>query len=172
MRVHYACLPCPLEWLLLAATERGVCALKLGDTAAELEAQLRTEFALAALACGAIALSDYITPVLAYLEGRRAPPALPLDVRATPFQREVWQALQRIPCGQTRTYGQVAAALGRPNAARAVARACAANPVALLIPCHRVVREDGTLGGYRWGVGRKAALLRYEAEWCKRGTIL
>ncbi|MGQ9501027.1 MAG: methylated-DNA--[protein]-cysteine S-methyltransferase [Anaerolineae bacterium] len=164
MRIYYACVPCPLGSLLLAATERGVCSLKLGDDAIELEQLLHHEFATADLEREETALHDLLMPVLAYLEGRCALPMLPLDVRATQFQREVWQALQRIPCGQTRTYGQVAAAIGKPHAARAVARACATNPVALLIPCHRVVRENGKLGGYRWGVQRKAALLRHESE--------
>ncbi len=163
MRIRYACVPCSLGWLLLAATERGVCSLKLGDKAAELEERLRYEFAMADLERDEVALHDLVMPILAYLEGRCAPPVLPLDVQATRFQREVWQVLQRIPCGQTCTYGQVAVAIGRPNAARAVARACATNPVALLIPCHRVVRGDGELGGYRWGIQRKAALLRHES---------
>lgn len=164
MCIRYACIPCSLGWLLLAATEHGICSLKLGDKADELEELLRQEFTTADLERDEAALHDLLTPVLAYLEGRCTLPVLPLDVRATQFQGEVWQALQRIPCGQTRTYGQVAAAIGRPHAARAVARACATNPVALLIPCHRVVREDGELGGYRWGVQRKAALLHHESE--------
>ena len=164
MRIRYVCVPCPLGWLLLAATERGVCSLKLGDKAAELEELLYDEFATADLERDEVALQDLVAPILAYLEGHCAPPVLPLDVRATQFQAEVWQALQSIPCGQTRTYGQVAAVIGKPNAARAVARACATNPAALLIPCHRVVRGDGELGGYRWGVQRKATLLRHESE--------
>ncbi|MGC8877676.1 MAG: methylated-DNA--[protein]-cysteine S-methyltransferase [Anaerolineae bacterium] len=168
MHIRYACVPCPLGWLLLAATEYGICSLKLGDEATELEQQLCYEFATADLERDEAALHDLLAPILAYLEGRCAPPVLPLDVRATRFQGEVWQALQRIPCGQTRTYGQVAATIGRLNAARAVARACATNPVALLIPCHRVVRGDGELGGYRWGAQRKAALLRHESEWLHR----
>lgn len=168
MRIRYVCTPCSLGWLLLAATERGICSLQLGDTAAELEALLCRRFTPADIELDETALRSYITPILAYLEGSQELPTLPLDLQATLFQREVWQALRRIPCGQTRTYGQVAAAIGRPNAARAVARACAANPVALLIPCHRVVRGDGALGGYRWGIERKAALLRRESEGCKR----
>lgn len=168
MRIRYACISCSLGWLLLAVTERGVCSLQLGDTAGELETLLWREFATAEIECNETALRGYITPILAYLEGSYGLPTLPLDLQATPFQKAVWQTLQSIPCGQTRTYGQVAAAIGRPNAARAVARACAANPVALLIPCHRVVRGDGQLGGYRWGIERKAVLLRHESEWIKR----
>jgi AraC family transcriptional regulator of adaptative response/methylated-DNA-[protein]-cysteine methyltransferase len=164
MRIRYACVPCSLGWLLLAATERGICSLKLGDKAAELEEQLRREFTRADLERDEAALRDLLAPILAYLDGHAALPALPLDLAGTPFQRRVWQALQDIPWGETRTYGQVAAAIGRRGAARAVARACAANPVALLIPCHRVVRQDGALGGYRWGVQRKAALLRRETK--------
>jgi AraC family transcriptional regulator of adaptative response/methylated-DNA-[protein]-cysteine methyltransferase len=100
--------------------------------------------------------------VVAELEGARPAPPLPLDVQATAFQRRVWSALLRVPPGDTRSYGQLAAELGRPSAARAVARACASNPLALVIPCHRVLRSDGKLGGYRWGVGRKRQLLEAE----------
>ncbi len=162
--IHYASVPCPIGWLLLAATGKGICSLKLGDNPAELEQLLHNEFVAAYLERDEVALHKWIAPVLDYL-GECCPlPELPLDVRATPFQWQVWQALQRIPCGETRTYGQVAAAIGRPSAVRAVARACAANPVALLVPCHRVVRQDGDIGGYRWGIQRKAALLRLESE--------
>ena len=149
--------------LLVAATERGVCRVMLGDTAATLEADLRREFDAARVHQDKRGKLD-CRRVLSYLEGREPHLDLPLDIRATAFQRRVWQELQRIPFGETRTYTQVAKQIGDPNARRAVARACATNPVALVIPCHRVVREDGALGGYRWGVERKEALLEQERD--------
>jgi O-6-methylguanine DNA methyltransferase len=106
-----------------------------------------------------------VRAIVRYLDGGGPRLDLPVDVRATAFQRRVWEALRRIPCGTTRTYGEIARAMGRPKAARAVARACATNPVSLVIPCHRVVREDGGMGGYRWGVERKEALLAQEKRW-------
>jgi AraC family transcriptional regulator of adaptative response/methylated-DNA-[protein]-cysteine methyltransferase len=164
MLVSYATAACSLGRLLVAATERGVCAVKLGDTDAELEHLLRDEFANADLSCDHAVLGEWVGRVLAYLDGHNPHVELPLDIRATAFQRQVWQVLQRIPYGETRTYSQVAEMIGRPTAVRAVAHACATNPVALLIPCHRVVRTDGGLGGYRWGLTRKADLLRREAD--------
>jgi AraC family transcriptional regulator of adaptative response/methylated-DNA-[protein]-cysteine methyltransferase len=106
----------------------------------------------------------WVTSILAYLDGREPDLDLPLDIRATAFQRRVWQELQRIPFGRTRSYAEVAERIGRPTATRAVARACAMNPVALVIPCHRVIRENGQLGGYRWGRDRKQALLKKERD--------
>jgi len=151
--------------LLVAATERGVCRVMLGDTAATLEADLRREFDAASVRQDkGGTLEGFVDAMLSYLEGREPHLELPLDIRATAFQRRVWQELQRIPFGETRTYTQVAKAIGEPKATRAVARACATNPVALVIPCHRVVREDGDLGGYRWGVERKKALLEKERD--------
>lgn len=151
--------------LLVAATERGVCRVMLGDSAATLEADLRREFdaARVRLEKGG-KLEGFVDAILSYLEGHEPHLDLPLDIRATAFQRRVWQELQRIPFGETRTYTEVARALGDPHARRAVARACATNPVALVIPCHRVVGEDGALGGYRWGVERKEALLEKERD--------
>ena len=153
--------------LLVAATERGVCRVMLGDTAATLEADLRREFDAASVRLEKRGkLEGFVDAILSYLEGGGREPHLdlPLDIRATAFQRRVWQELQHIPFGETRTYTQVAKAIGDPNAQRAVARACATNPVALVIPCHRVVRADGDLGGYRWGVERKRSLLKQENE--------
>jgi AraC family transcriptional regulator, regulatory protein of adaptative response / methylated-DNA-[protein]-cysteine methyltransferase len=151
--------------LLVAATERGVCRVMLGDNAATLESDLRREFDAARVHRDTGGkLEGFVDAILSYLEGREPHLELPLDIRATAFQRRVWQELQRIPFGATRTYSEVAAAVGDPNARRAVARACATNPVALVIPCHRVVREDGALGGYRWGVERKEALLEKERD--------
>ncbi len=137
--------------------------MTLGDSAAELEADLRTEFDAARVReQRGGKLEGFVDAILSYLEGTEPHLDLPLDIRATAFQRRVWQELQQIPFGETRTYADVAQAIGQPKATRAVARACATNPAALVIPCHRVVREDGDLGGYRWGVERKRSLLEME----------
>ena len=160
--IHYAAVPSSLGLLLVAVTERGVCSVSLGDDEATLVEALRREFPAAELARASDARDRLVDAVVAHVEGRAEPGELPLDVRATAFQWQVWRALQRIPEGATRSYQGVAEELGRPTAARAVARACASNRVAVLIPCHRVVRGDGGLGGYRWGIARKAALLARE----------
>jgi AraC family transcriptional regulator, regulatory protein of adaptative response / methylated-DNA-[protein]-cysteine methyltransferase len=136
--------------------------VSLGDSEEALVAALRAELPAAELVRAADAHDRLVDSVVAHVEGKTGADALPLDVRATAFQWQVWRALQRIPEGATRTYQEIARELGRPSAARAVARACASNRVAILIPCHRVVRGDGALGGYRWGVARKAALLARE----------
>jgi AraC family transcriptional regulator of adaptative response/methylated-DNA-[protein]-cysteine methyltransferase len=149
----------PLGRLLLAATARGVCRVMIGDAEGTLESDLRREYPHAAIRRNDRILSAQVRVLLDYLRGRSPHPDLPIDVRATAFQWRVWRQLRAIPYGETRTYRQVAAEIGRPTATRAVARACATNPVALLIPCHRVVRTDGSLGGYRWGLERKQALL-------------
>ncbi len=167
MRIAFSTVECPLGRLLVAATERGVCAVALADSDAPLEAALAAEFPEAELHRGDEEVGSWAAAVVEHLKGLRPALDLPLDVRATAFQRRVWEELQRIPSGQTRTYREVACAIGHPTAARAVARACATNPVALVIPCHRVVRGDGGEGGYRWGIGRKHALLESEAA-CSR----
>jgi AraC family transcriptional regulator of adaptative response/methylated-DNA-[protein]-cysteine methyltransferase len=149
----------------VAATERGVCAVTLGDTDAELEAALRREFPRADVAADGGELDAWVAAVVASLEGSAPAPELPLDVRATAFQQRVWKALREIPRGSTASYGEIAARIGAPGAARAVGRACASNRVALVVPCHRAVRGDGEPGGYRWGVERKRELLERE-----RGT--
>lgn len=161
--ITYAVVPCPLGRLLVAATARGICRVSLGNDAAALEAGLAAEFPAAERRRdreGTLAAS--VEAILSYLNGRADAVDLPLDIRATAFQRRVWEALRRIPYGATRSYSQVARAVGKPAATRAVARACATNPAALVIPCHRVVRQDGGLGGYRWGVDRKRVLLEKE----------
>jgi AraC family transcriptional regulator of adaptative response/methylated-DNA-[protein]-cysteine methyltransferase len=136
----------------------------LGDNAAKLEADLRTEFDAARVReQKGGKLEGFVDAILSYLEGTEPHLDLPLDIRATAFQRRVWQELQQIPFGETRTYAEVARRIGTPTATRAVAQACATNPVALVIPCHRVVRENGDLGGYRWGVDRKRSLLKNES---------
>ena len=162
--IHYTAVPTTLGLLLVAVTERGVCSVALGDDEAALVDGLRAEFPSAELVRASDARDRLVDAVVAHVEGRADESGdLPLDVRATSFQWQVWLALQRIPEGATRSYQAIARELGRPTAARAVARACASNRVAVLIPCHRVVRGDGALGGYRWGVARKAALLARES---------
>jgi AraC family transcriptional regulator of adaptative response/methylated-DNA-[protein]-cysteine methyltransferase len=161
--IRYSTTACDLGRVLLAATERGVCAVALGETDLELERFLRTEFPAAKLSRDEAGLAGSLEKLLQQLAG--GPHLdLPLDVRATAFQRRVWEELRRIPRGETRTYQQVAEAIGAPTAARAVARACATNPASLVIPCHRVVGTDGSLRGYRWGVKRKKKLLEDERK--------
>lgn len=162
MTLRFTLTDCPLGRLLLAATERGVSAVYLGDRDPELEAALKKEYPAAAIGRDDEVLRDWLETLLEHLRGRQPHLDLPLDVQATAFQWRVWQELQRIPYGTTKSYSAIAAALGQPEAARAVARACATNPVSVIIPCHRVVREDGDLGGYRWGLARKRALLDRE----------
>ncbi len=161
--ITYTVVPCSLGTLLVAGTERGLCAVRLGDDVETLLAELRDEFPAAALTTDDGALANATTAILAYLAGDLPHLDLPLDVQATAFQRRVWDELRRIPPGETRTYGQIAAAIGEPKAARAVGNAVGQNPVALVIPCHRVIRADGKPGGYRWGVARKQSLLQAEA---------
>jgi len=160
--ITFAVAPCALGRLLVAGTDRGVCRIALGDDPAALERELRIEFPGAVIARDDAMLRSWVAEVVAHLDGRQAHLDLPLDIRATAFQRRVWEALRKIPYGSTRSYSQIARAVGNTKATRAVARACASNPVAVVIPCHRVVREDGDLGGYRWGEERKIALLEQE----------
>ncbi|MGH2352105.1 MAG: methylated-DNA--[protein]-cysteine S-methyltransferase, partial [Chloroflexota bacterium] len=160
-RIAYALADSPLGRLLVAATEQGLCALRFGQDDA-LEQELRTEFPHATLAHDPAAVAPYVRAVLAYLAGRQIGLDLPLDVDATAFQRRVWTALRQIPYGETRSYSEVAQMIGQPSAARAVAQACARNPVALVVPCHRVVGAAGAIGGYRWGIQRKRSLLDRE----------
>lgn len=167
VQIAYTITPCPLGKLLVAATERGVCKVSLGDNEAALVDDLRREYPAASIQRAMQAegsMTAWVEAVVDYLSGQPMRPDLPLDIRATAFQHRVWAALQAIPYGETRTYSQIAREIGQPTAARAVAGACAANPTALIIPCHRVVREDGMLGGYRWGIERKEKLLATEAE--------
>lgn len=161
--IVFTLVDCPLGRLLVAATARGICQVKLGDAAGPLEAELRAEYPHAELVRDDARLAGWVGAIVRHLEGRSPTLALPTDVRATAFQQRVWNALRRIPYGATRTYAEIARAIGRPRAARAVAQACAANPVAIVVPCHRVVRGDGVAGGYRWGEKRKARLLETEA---------
>ncbi len=160
--ITFAIAPTPLGRMLVAATERGLCAVRFGDSATELERDLRSEFHAATLRRDDAAMRRYVEPLLASLSGEKTTIDLPLDIRATAFQRKVWETLQRIPRGETRSYTEIAREIGDPKAVRAVARACASNPVALAVPCHRVVRSDGDMAGYRWGVERKKKLLEGE----------
>jgi AraC family transcriptional regulator of adaptative response/methylated-DNA-[protein]-cysteine methyltransferase len=163
-RISYTIGDSPLGRLLVAATERGLCFVSLGDADAPLEGALAGEYPAAALERDDGRLGAWLGAIAHHLSGEQPQLDLPLDVRATAFQWRVWEALKAIPYGDTRTYRQIAEALGDRKAARAVGRACATNPVAVVIPCHRAVREDGGMGGYRWGLERKRALLAQEKE--------
>lgn len=162
MKIGYTIAKSPLGKVLVAATERGVSAVYLGDTESTLVAELREEYPRAEIAAAPDSFQRWVSEVVLCIEGKQPHLQLPLDVQATAFQRRVWKELQRIPRGRTRTYSQVAKSLGQPKAVRAVARACATNPVSIVVPCHRVIREDGTLAGYRWGLSRKEQLLAQE----------
>jgi len=156
--------PTRLGLLLVAGSRRGVCHVRFGgDDEQELTGAMAAEFPYAVTRRDDSAVASHADALAAYVEGRTAELAVPLDVRGSAFQRRVWDALRSIPRGETRSYGDVAAAIGRPGAARAVARACAGNPVALVVPCHRVVPASGGTGGYRYGSWRKSALLEVEA---------
>jgi len=160
--VRYTIVASPLGRLLVAATPRGVCAVAMGESDQGLERALRAEYPAAAIQSDGGQLARWTRQILAHLAGRVPRLDLPIDVQATAFQWQVWTALAAIPRGETRSYAEVAAAIGRRRAVRAVARACATNPVALAIPCHRVVPAAGGVGGYRWGAARKQALLARE----------
>jgi AraC family transcriptional regulator of adaptative response/methylated-DNA-[protein]-cysteine methyltransferase len=164
MRIGYTIVDCPLGRLLIAATEKGICAICLGDVDAVLETTLFNEYPAAEIQRDGVELSRWVGALLRHLSGQEPQLDLPIDVQATTFQWRVWQALRAIPYGSTRSYSEIAESLGDAKAARAVACACASNPVALVVPCHRVVREDGGLGGYRWGMERKQQLLTQEAR--------
>ncbi|MCY4538555.1 MAG: methylated-DNA--[protein]-cysteine S-methyltransferase [Chloroflexi bacterium] len=167
MTIFFSVVPCPLGQLLVAVTERGICKLSLGDQSEELVADLASEFERAERIRDDEGVGYWVEKIIAYLEGWQPHLDLPLDLRATAFQLKVWRQLQAIPVGETRTYSEVAAAIGQPSASRAVANACAGNPVALVIPCHRIIRKDKSLGGYRWGTERKQALLEGERRFKK-----
>jgi len=161
-RIASATTQTPLGALLVASSQRGLCAIALGDTPEALQRELQGRFPRAEWVGSDPALACWMAQVASFLAAPADAPDLPLDIRGTAFQQRVWQALRKIPPGQTASYAAIAAAVGHPQAVRAVAGACAANPLAIVIPCHRVVRSDGGLGGYRWGIERKAALLACE----------
>jgi len=163
--IRYTCADSPLGRMLIAATEKGICAIQFARTDGELIEGLKREFPFAVRKTdggGLQSLQSWVNALLRHLRGKDLNSSLPLDIRATAFQRRVWAYLQSIPFGETKSYSEVAKAIGNPRACRAVARACATNPVAFAIPCHRVVREDGSMGGYRWGLERKKAMLQME----------
>ena len=162
MKMGYTIAKSPLGMVLVAATERGISAVYLGNAQDALVSELRKEYPRAEISPAPDSYQKWVKEIVQRIEGQHPRLELPLDLQATAFQRRVWQELQRIPRGTTRTYSQVARSLGRPKAVRAVARACATNPVSIVVPCHRVIREDGTLAGYRWGLSRKEQLLKQE----------
>jgi AraC family transcriptional regulator, regulatory protein of adaptative response / methylated-DNA-[protein]-cysteine methyltransferase len=162
--VRYTIASSPLGRMLIAATEKGICAIQFAGSDQELQQGLMREFPFATRRRDDQSMAEWRANLTRLMEGREANPSLPLDIRATAFQRRVWEALQQIPRGETRSYSAVAKKIGMPKATRAVARACATNPVAVAIPCHRVIREDGDMGGYRWGLERKERLLALEKQ--------
>jgi AraC family transcriptional regulator, regulatory protein of adaptative response / methylated-DNA-[protein]-cysteine methyltransferase len=164
MDIRFAIGECSLGSILVATSDRGVCAILLGDDPDELARDLQDQFPCANLIGGDAGFEELVAKVIGFVEAPGIGLDLPLDVRGTAFQQRVWQALRAIPAGETASYTEIAHRIGSPNSVRAVAQACAANALAVAIPCHRVVRTDGGLSGYRWGVERKRALLAKEAH--------
>jgi AraC family transcriptional regulator of adaptative response/methylated-DNA-[protein]-cysteine methyltransferase len=162
--IRYTCADSPLGRILIATTDKGICSIQFAESDEELEQGLKQEFPFALRRRDEEGMATIAQSVMRHISGLETPQALPLDIQATAFQRRVWSYLQSIGVGQTCSYSQVAKAIRRPSAVRAVARACATNPVAIAIPCHRVVRSNGDLGGYRWGIERKKKLLDIEAQ--------
>lgn len=160
--IRFVTVETPLGWSLIAATERGICMTALADDRESLVAALRQRFPAAGVIPEDGGLKDWAEQIVRFITAPDRNLDLPLDIQGTAFQARVWRALQKIPLGKTASYSEIAAALGQPKAVRAVAQACAANKLALLVPCHRVIRSDGDLGGYRWGLERKRALLANE----------
>jgi len=167
MNISYTIVPCALGRVLVAATDRGISAVYIGDRDSDLAAALSKEYPRANIRSDSGAHSKWVSAIVRHLAGTNPHLDLPTDVVATAFQRRVWEALRAIPSGTTRTYSEVARAIGKPSAIRAVARACATNPTSIVVPCHRVVRTDGSLGGYRWGLDRKQSLLDQERRTAK-----
>jgi AraC family transcriptional regulator of adaptative response/methylated-DNA-[protein]-cysteine methyltransferase len=165
--IRYTCTESPLGPMLVAATEKGICAIQFGDSDDELVEGLKREFPFALRRRDDESMRSWTSTVLNQIAGHKPNRSLPLDIQATAFQKRVWTHLQSLPFGTTQSYREVAKAIGQPSAARAVARACATNRIAIAIPCHRVVREDGELAGYRWGVERKKTLLQLEQQGSK-----
>jgi AraC family transcriptional regulator of adaptative response/methylated-DNA-[protein]-cysteine methyltransferase len=164
MNINYTVVDSPLGKLMVAATEKGICAVSFGDDENALKNELEKEFFAAKIERSDAALRDAVNAILKGLGGEKAILNLPLDLRASAFQMRVWSELRKIPYGETRSYSEIAESIGNPKSVRAVARACATNPVALVTPCHRVIAADGKLSGYRWGIERKEQLLRQEKE--------
>jgi len=162
--MRHAVAPCALGLVVVAATRKGICAIEFGDDAQILTDRLRARFPGAQFEPADAEFTAWVAAVLGYIDQPQGILDLPLDILGTVFQWRVWRALQEIPAGRTASYAEIARRIGQPKAHRAVAHACAGNPVALAIPCHRALRSDGGLAGYRWGTGRKAKLLRRESE--------
>jgi AraC family transcriptional regulator, regulatory protein of adaptative response / methylated-DNA-[protein]-cysteine methyltransferase len=169
MNISYTIIASHMGKLLIASTERGLCSVRFGESEAALLHELKNDFHAANIQRRDDELKPAVAGVKSLLAGMNMKSDIPLDIQGTAFQQQVWNALRRIPLGQTRSYTEVARSIGKPKAVRAVANACAANPVALVVPCHRVVQSNGKLAGYRWGVERKAALLRKES--LRKGTL-
>ncbi|MEL6457449.1 MAG: bifunctional DNA-binding transcriptional regulator/O6-methylguanine-DNA methyltransferase Ada [Cyanobacteria bacterium J06621_15] len=163
MIINYTIVPCSMGYLLVATTEQGICSVKLGDTKEELESVLYQDFYQAELIFDSETHQNWIKSILNFIDGNEPHIDLPLDIRGTAFQKQVWEALKKIPYGETCTYKDIANQIYKPQSVRAVGNACGANPVALIVPCHRVVKNDGGLGGYRWGIERKKKLLNQES---------
>jgi AraC family transcriptional regulator of adaptative response/methylated-DNA-[protein]-cysteine methyltransferase len=168
LEIRYTVVPSVLGGVLVGRTEKGVCAVLLDD-AERLAGALATEFPRARLLRDDEGLRDWADAIVGAVAGRTLTAEIPLDLQGTDFQRRVWAELQRVPVGETASYAEIAARIGRPTATRAVAGACAGNHAAVIVPCHRVVRTDGGLGGYKWGVGRKRALLDSEGADVRSG---
>ena len=168
--IQFALVECSLGWLVVAATERGVCMIEFGDEPESLKSELKTRFAKAELRDDDPTFSELVGRVVDYVEAPKHGLNLPLDIQGTVFQRKVWEALRDVPAGTTATYAEIAQRIGKPTAVRAVAGACSANKLAVAIPCHRIVRSDGSLSGYRWGVHRKRKLLKRESEASEEAT--
>jgi len=164
MEIRYTITDSPLERLLIATSERGICAVSAHDSDRALERELKKRFPASALKRDDEGLQEFVIRVLDRIRGRASGDPLPLDLQGTPFQKSVWAELLRIPAGSTRSYGEIAKRIKRPKAFRAVAQACGANPVAIVVPCHRVVSGDGSLGGYSGGLHRKRLLLANEGH--------
>jgi len=162
LTIRFTTLASAFGRVLVAATAHGVCAVALGEEEASLVAELTNEFPNAAIERNDETMRAWAEPVIRYLDGVHAHPTVPVDLQGTDFQRRVWKTLQTLPYGETRSYGEVAEMLGRPKAVRAISQACAYNKVALVVPCHRVIRKDGNVGGYRWGSHVKQRLLQQE----------
>lgn len=169
--IRFAVASTSLGQMMVAATDKGLCAIEFGEDASQLLERLRDRFPAAELG-ESDDFEGWVADVVAYVDDPSARLSLPLDIQGTAFQRRVWEALRKVPVGTTATYSEVAAQIGQPKAARSVARACAANRLAVAVPCHRVVRNDGKMGGYRWGVERKQALLQRESRESSSGGSL
>lgn len=168
--IRFAVGECSLGPILIAGTERGICAILIGSDPGELVRDLQDRFSHANIIGADKQFEDWVSKVVGFVERPVQPFSLPLDLKGTAFQQRVWQALREIPCGSTVSYREIARRIGAPKSSRAVAAACAANPVAVAVPCHRIVRQDGSVSGYRWGVDRKESLLAREADLAKAGS--